>query len=178
MAWKTNKCFCCLLFLDLFPAKVESIVMNLICYIIWYRGCSGKIFHDFDSFFVTLLLTPKWPVFLAAQGKYIWGVPPREPHLAWRVVTFISDFRHLSRAYFWCYWANGQFLWAAYSRKLWHQHIKISAQLHVIEAQERHEKSPKKMTSTHPRCSSNVIFTLSHLKKNRLKKPLFGCLYL
>ena len=39
---------------------------------------------------------------------------------------------------------NGQFLWPVYSRKLWRQHIKISAQLHMIEAQERHEKSPKK----------------------------------
>ena len=35
------------------------------------------------------------------------------------------------------------------------QHIKISAWLHMVEAQERHEKSPKKMTSTHARCGSS-----------------------
>ena len=34
------------------------------------------------------------------------------------------------------------------------QHIKISEQLHVIEAQERHEKSPKKRTSREARCGS------------------------
>ena len=38
---------------------------------------------------------------------------------------------------------NGQFLWPVYLPKVWLCHI-ISAQLHVIEAQERHEKSPKK----------------------------------
>ena len=43
---------------------------------------------------------------------------------------------------------NGQFLWPVYLPKVWLCHI-ISAQLHVIEAQERHEKSPKKGTSRH-----------------------------
>ena len=32
--------------------------------------------------------------------------------------------------------------------ELRHQHIKISAQLHLIEAQKRHEKSPKKDISS------------------------------
>ena len=50
---------------------------------------------------------------------------------------------------------NGQFLWPVYCSKVWLQHIKISAHLHVMEAQERHEKSRKKVTSTHPRCSSS-----------------------
>ena len=42
-----------------------------------------------------------------------------------------------------------------YSSKVRLQYIKISAWLHMIEAQERHEKSPKKMTSTHARCGSS-----------------------
>ena len=46
---------------------------------------------------------------------------------------------------------NGQFLWPVYLPKVWLCHI-ISAQLHVIEAQERHEKSPKKGTSRQARC--------------------------
>ena len=33
-------------------------------------------------------------------------------------------------------------------------HIEISEQLHVIEAQERHEKSPKKRTSREAKCGS------------------------
>ena len=39
---------------------------------------------------------------------------------------------------------------------LWIQHIKISAQLYMIEAQERHEKSPKKVTSRQARCWFSV----------------------
>ena len=49
---------------------------------------------------------------------------------------------------------NGQFLWPVYCSKVRLQHIKISAQLHVIEAQERHEKSPKKRTSREAKCGS------------------------
>ena len=43
---------------------------------------------------------------------------------------------------------NGQFIWRVYSRKLWHQHIKISVLLHLIKAQERLEKSPPKKDSS------------------------------
>ena len=42
-----------------------------------------------------------------------------------------------------------------YSSKVRLQHIKISAQLHMIEAQDRHEKSPKKKTSRIARCGSS-----------------------
>ena len=96
--------------------------------------------------------------------------PPEEPHLAWVDVTFFGDFRHLSWAYFLCIWDAINLAeyhkWPkpVYSPKVWHQHIKNSAQLHVIEAQERHEKSPKKVTSNHARCGSSggllICFTL------------------
>ena len=48
----------------------------------------------------------------------IWGVPPEELHLAWRVVTFFGDFRHLSRAYFLCYWAEILICWCLTCRGL------------------------------------------------------------
>ena len=59
--------------------------------------------------------------------------------------------------------------WSIYCRKLWHQHIKISARLHIIEAQERHEKSPKKITSTHARCgySGGLLICIEELSPRR-----------
>ena len=62
---------------------------------------------------------------------------------------------------------NGQFLWPVYLPKVWLCHI-ISAQLHVIEAQERHEKSPEKRTI----CDwlwQFVISTLSSWNRNGKK---------
>ena len=57
---------------------------------------------------------------------------------------------------------NGQFLLPVYSPKLWHQHIKISAKLHVMEAQERCLKSLKKWQlvkpDAAPRGDSSYIF--------------------
>ena len=41
---------------------------------------------------------------------------------------------------------NGEFLWPVYCSK--------AAKLHVIEAQERHEKSPKKLTTTQANVAS------------------------
>ena len=55
-----------------------------------------------------------------------------------------------------------------YSPKVWHQHIKISAQLHVIEAQKRHEKSPQKRTTPQARCGSSgglLIYDIDSLFK-------------
>ena len=40
---------------------------------------------------------------------------------------------------------NSQFLWPVYCSKVWLKHIKISAQLHVIEAQEKYKQRNHKM---------------------------------
>ena len=42
---------------------------------------------------------------------------PEEPHLAWVFVTF-SDFRHLSWAYFLCYWDEILIFWCQTLREL------------------------------------------------------------
>ena len=51
-------------------------------------------------------------------------------------------------------WSNPVASLLQFCSKVWLQHIKISAQ-HVIEAQERHEKSPKKRTTPQGRCCSS-----------------------
>ena len=69
-----------------------------------------------------------------------------ELHLAWGDVTF-SDFWHLSWAINLAQDHKWSIPMASLLRsKVWLQHIKISAHLHVIEAQERHDKSTKKET--------------------------------
>ena len=48
---------------------------------------------------------------LTKNVKQYMRSPPDEPHLAWRVVIFYSDFRQLSLAYFLCYWAEILICW-------------------------------------------------------------------
>ena len=66
----------------------------------------GKLALRIFSFFADSLQ-------LGKNAIRIWNMrsPPEKPYLAWGVVTFFSDFRHLSWVYFLCKWAKILICW-------------------------------------------------------------------
>ena len=60
---------------------------------------------------------------------------------------------------------NGEFLWPVYCSK---------AALHVIEAQERHEKSPKKLTTPQANVASwgDTSYVFDYIEQSTIPLPV------